>query len=268
MGTTKALGSPIQMNPPPYNRGTSCTAAEGGDQQDATFVKYGSPFTMDRLFIGLDPTDGGITAIELIENRPVSFVLKVKINDRDIKLDRLRPTCHRHLANLKEAFVCHESLLFIYERWDGVSLRGIQELRPTFELGEVEVATICCQILHGLHYIHNTLGISHGAISEQNIYIDDNGDVRIGRIGESMIRGLIHGGEVMDISATLNIARKLLGLQGTSGGRGTVGLLAHDFTAAPRGVTIEQLLQHPFMRLNAGSWCLRPINLLCTIARR
>ncbi|KAE8306165.1 hypothetical protein BDV41DRAFT_583593, partial [Aspergillus transmontanensis] len=58
MSTTKGLGSPIQMNPPPYNRRTSCTAAEGGDQQGTTFVKYGSPFTMDRLFIGLDPTDG------------------------------------------------------------------------------------------------------------------------------------------------------------------------------------------------------------------
>lgn len=63
-----------------------------------------------------------------------------------------------------------------------------------------------------------------------------------------MIRGLIHGGEVIDISATLNIARKLLGLQGTSGGRGTVGLLAHDFTAAPRGVTIEQLLQVSYLQ--------------------
>lgn len=71
---------------------------------------------MDYFFISLDFIDGGITAIELIENRSMSFIFKVKINNYNIKLDCLCLIYYRYLANLKEAFVCYESLLFIYKR--------------------------------------------------------------------------------------------------------------------------------------------------------
>ncbi|OGM39397.1 hypothetical protein ABOM_012133 [Aspergillus bombycis] len=144
------------------------------------FVKHGNPFTMDRLFVGLEPAWGGVDAIEFTEDMPVSFVTRVNRSQHDIPLDRLRETSHRHLFNLKEVFVTEQSLFLFYAEWEGISLKEIQTLRPAFQLGEVEVATICYQIFQGLRYIHDTLDISHGDIREENIYIHKNGDVKIG----------------------------------------------------------------------------------------
>ncbi|KAB8067369.1 kinase-like domain-containing protein [Aspergillus leporis] len=269
MRSTKILGSPIQMSlprgeSPPIQNETPTRSEEATE-----CVKYGNPFTMDRLFIGLEPAWSGINAIEFTEHMPISFVSKLDTTACDkSRIDCLRQTSHRHLVNLKEVFVTEESLLLFYEKWEGISLKEIQDLRPAFQLGEVEVATICYQILQALQYIHNTLGINHGALRDQDIYIHKTGDIKIAKIGESMIRESSPQEKSKDIRATLKIARKLLGLRGASGGRGTMGLLVHDFTAAPFNTTVDQLLQHPLMRFNAGSWCLRPINLLCTIAKR
>jgi hypothetical protein len=58
-----------------------------------------------------------------------------------------------------------------------------------------------------------------------------------------MVRESGSRGKISDIQAVLGIARTLLDLKGPSGGRGTMGLLAHDFTQAPPTVTIEELLE-------------------------
>lgn len=105
-----------------------------------------------------------------------------------------------------------------------------------------------------------------------------------------MVRESGSCGKFSDIQAVLGIARTLLDLKGPSGGRGTMGLLAHDFTQAPPTVTIEELLKvrrlenspsgsassnlltsctkHPFLTFGTGPWCLRPVNILCMIAQR
>lgn len=36
------------------------------------------------------------------------------------------------------------------------------------------------QVLKGVQYIHNTLGISHGSLSEDNVHITEDGEVKIG----------------------------------------------------------------------------------------
>ena len=61
-----------------------------------------------------------------------------------------------------------------------------------------------------------------------------------------MIRKSSLQGKFQDIEAVCNIARTLLGLDDMTGVRGTLGLLAVDFIAAPTDVTVEDLLQvHP-----------------------
>ena len=58
-----------------------------------------------------------------------------------------------------------------------------------------------------------------------------------------MVRKPIWQGKHKDIEAVCNIAHTLLGLGGTVGVRGTMGLLAEDFARAPTNTTIEDLLQ-------------------------
>ncbi|KAE8386943.1 hypothetical protein BDV23DRAFT_196092 [Aspergillus alliaceus] len=202
---------------------------------------------MDRLFVGLEPAWSGINAIEFTEHMPISFVSKLVTTKGNIpKMDFFKRTSHRHLVNLKEVFVAEESLMLFYDKWEGISLNEIQDLRPAFQLGEVEVATICFQMLQALQYIHGTLGISHGALCGEDIYIQESGDIKIAKIGESMAREFRPQEKLKDIRSILKIARQLLGLRGTSGGRGTMGLLVHDFTAAPPNTSIDQLLQISF----------------------
>ncbi|KAE8371233.1 kinase-like protein [Aspergillus bertholletiae] len=235
--------------------------------EEATdIVKYGNPFTMDRLFVGLEPAWGGINAIEFTEHMPISFVSKLITARGDKrKMDRFKRTSHKHLVNLKEVFVTEESLILFYDKWEGISLREIQDLRPAFQLGEVEVATICFQMLQALQYIHGTLGISHGALYEEDIYIHESGDIKISKIGESMARDSSPQEKSKDIQSILKIARQLLGLQGTSGGTGTMGLLAHDFTAAPSNIAIDQLLQSGFKSWSLSGDQASPYEIQCGI---
>lgn len=64
-----------------------------------------------------------------------------------------------------------------------------------------------------------------------------------GGIGESMTRKPILQGKSHDIEAVCNIAFTLLGLGDTVGVRGTMGILAENFTGAPSTATVEDLLQ-------------------------
>lgn len=58
-----------------------------------------------------------------------------------------------------------------------------------------------------------------------------------------MTRKPILQGKSHDIEAVCNIALTLLGLSGSVGVRGTMDLLAEDFTGAPSTATVEDLLQ-------------------------
>ena len=119
----------------------------------------------------------------------------------------------------------------------------------------------CMQILQGLKFIHNELGICHGDLTCSSVLVDDGGTVKIGGypldihfplvkcwrnisagIGESMIREPILQGKSQDIEALCNIARSLLGLE-PGRVRGTMGRLAKNFTNAPPNATVDDLLQ-------------------------
>lgn len=68
-----------------------------------------------------------------------------------------------------------------------------------------------------------------------------------------MVRKPIWQGKHKDIEAVCNIAHTLLGLGGTVGVRGTMGLLAEDFAGAPANTTAKDLLQ---VRANNHVRCL------------
>ncbi|RMJ22821.1 hypothetical protein PHISP_06310 [Aspergillus sp. HF37] len=230
------------------------------------FVKAGSPYNqLGRFFIGLDPAWSGISAIEFAEGAPVSFVSHCVIGE-NTGLERVTQPSHRNVLNLKEAFVINNNMFFLYAQW-GLTLKEIQKLSPVFQLGEVEVATVCKGILRGLKYIHNTLGISHGNVACSSILITDEGEVKITGIGESMTRERRPQGKAEDIRSVCKMVHTLLRLSDATGVRGTMGILAEDFVGVPSTATAEDLLQHPFLQVSAAPWCLRPINILCAIAR-
>lgn len=110
------------------------------------FVKVGSPYNqLGRFFIGLDPAWSGINAIEFAEGAPVSFVSHCTI-EGNMEVERVAQPSHKNVLSLKEAFVINNNMFFLYGQW-GLTLKEIQKLSPVFQLGEVEVATVCKGVL-------------------------------------------------------------------------------------------------------------------------
>ncbi|KAL4947080.1 hypothetical protein BDW69DRAFT_199916 [Aspergillus filifer] len=275
MNATRKLGSPIEMSLP-YRKicpgdakVTQGPKAQAPNAQTPSgpFLKYGHPFrALGRFFIGLEPRWGGINAIEFTKDSPVAYLKKLSTGE-GISVDRLSATCHPNLVNLKEAFIATGAVFFVYEK-EGLSLEEILNLSAVFRLGEIEVAFLCHEILQGLQYIHQVLETSHGSLNLSNIHIMEDGAVKIANIGESMVLRPAEQEKSQDIQAVCRIARTLLGQNKIPEARGTVGILASDFTNVPPTATIDELLQHSFLRISTGPWCLRPVSVLCTVAQR
>jgi hypothetical protein len=85
-----------------------------------------------------------VSAIEFTEDSPVGYVKKLLV-EGEVPVGRLSETCHRNIVNLREVFITERSIFFVYEKW-GISLEEIHHLSPVFQLGEVEVATICREV--------------------------------------------------------------------------------------------------------------------------
>ncbi|KAL2814408.1 hypothetical protein BJX63DRAFT_431324 [Aspergillus granulosus] len=96
----------------------------------------------------------------------------------------------------------------------------------------------------------------------------EDGSVKIANIGESMIARHAARERAKDIHAFCRMASTLLGPNAAPETRETIGLLASDFVNAPPTATVEELLQHLFLKISAGPWCLRPVNILCTIVQK
>ncbi|KAL4927717.1 uncharacterized protein BDV17DRAFT_292223 [Aspergillus undulatus] len=254
MSAKRELDSPITMSSP----------REAKDPRPSTpFVKFCNPFTspMQRFFVGLEPMWSDVSAIEFTEDLPVGYVRKQAVTGKEL-LGRLKPTTHPNLINLREVFIADGLAFFVYEKW-GISLAKIHNMSPVFQLGEIEVATLCREVLKGVQYIHQSLGITHGNLAH-DIHIMEDGSVKIANIGESMLATPNSQRRTKDIQGVCNLARKLLAHR-NSEAQGIISMLATDFTNAPPTATIDELLNHPFLSISAGLWCLRPANILCSI---
>ncbi|KAB8069929.1 hypothetical protein BDV29DRAFT_198329 [Aspergillus leporis] len=152
-----------------------------------------------------------------------------------------------------------------FDQW-GLILNKILQLSPVFNLSEVEVAVICRVILQGLRYIHEQVDICYGNLTCSDILINEQGEVRIAGIGNSILQKPDSLGKAKNIQVVCHIARKLLRVKEAVDVRGTTWLLAQDFAGAPPAPTAKGLLQHPFLEVSATQWCLRPLHILCKIA--
>ncbi|KAL4960574.1 uncharacterized protein BDV14DRAFT_182292 [Aspergillus stella-maris] len=254
--TKRELESPFTMTSP----------VETTSPRDSTpFVKFFNPFTSpsQHFFVGLEPTWSDFNDIEFTGNMPVGHIRKYAVTGKE-RLVRLKETNHPNLVNLRDVFIADGFAFFVYEKW-GISLPGIYSMSPIFQLGEVEVATLCREVLKGLKYIHQSLGTVHGNLA-QNIHIMEDGSVKIANIGESMLVTPNSQKRSKDIQGVCDLARKLLAHR-KSEAQGVISSLATDFANAPTEATIDELLVHSFLTISTGTWCLRPTNILFSIIR-
>ncbi len=115
-------------------------------------------------------------------------------------------TCDQ-IVNINDMYVEDCDVVFVYEQMD-VSLRhmtGILQDRP---LKAFQIAAICRevsasvdqtradhahgrQVVSGLLYMHEELGLAHGALSCSTILLDLNGRVKIGKFERERVRAAL-----------------------------------------------------------------------------
>jgi len=106
-------------------------------------------------------------------------------------------TCDQ-VVNIKDMYVENGDVVFVYEQMD-VSLRHITGILQDQPLKAFQIAAICRevsanvhqfkayhadggQVVSGLLYMHEELGLAHGALNCSTILLDLNGRVKIGKV--------------------------------------------------------------------------------------
>ena len=158
MALSKKLDAPIEL---PDRRRTVLSGIPYFPMPPASdcgypgFVKEGSPYDqIGRFFVELKKAWNGISAIEFNkEGEPVAFISQCSIVGKAAQLKCLTKALHPNILSLREVFFSKDTILFFYEQWGqrGVTMSQIQRLSPEFQLGEVEVATICKGVLKSTH---------------------------------------------------------------------------------------------------------------------
>ncbi|EED20937.1 conserved hypothetical protein [Talaromyces stipitatus ATCC 10500] len=195
-------------------------------------------------------------------SRPIAFVKRVVVPDIDRRRKVLHKTCHPNLVNLTDVFINQETVYFTYEK-SGLSLRELQDMDDvTFD--RIAVATICKEVLKGLIYMQEELGLHHGHLDSDCVYVNEDGQVKIGDVGNSMLAKEENQGTAHDIQSVYNLAADLLDLS-TSSEKDTMSFhLAEDFTLLPSDVTFQEVMTHPFLAIAQDPWYLAYLGLMYT----
>ncbi|KAH8696357.1 kinase-like domain-containing protein [Talaromyces proteolyticus] len=174
-------------------------------------------------------------------SHPVMFVKKLNLVDIKERYKALKKTYHENLVNLIDISLGRDAVYLVYER-TGLSLKEIKAHgRVLFD--EISVATICREMIHGLIYIHDVLKQHHGDLHCGNVYINEDGEVHIGDIGNSMIRKEDENGISHDIQAIYKIASSLLDIEARSDRRSMSFYLADHFTKLLSDIPLQELLK-------------------------
>jgi hypothetical protein len=139
-------------------------------EADDPWKKYYKLFKFDQA--------GSGTLVHKIDDTFQEFIAKeVKVHSKEW-LSRLREASHKNIVHFHEALYKDGVIFFLYEVME-VLLSQIFAT-PLGLLKHYEVAAFCSELLNGLDYIHNTLGLVHGNVSKENVLLAINGVVKIG----------------------------------------------------------------------------------------
>ncbi|CRG86373.1 hypothetical protein PISL3812_03379 [Talaromyces islandicus] len=142
--------------------------------------------------------------------RRSKFLKKLDLDEVNGDLNSLQLTSHPNLLNLMCVSVMEDEIYLHYER-PGVSLTKMQQFKL---IDRIAVATIYKKVIQGLIYVHDVLNIVHGNLHCDNIYLNEDGEIKIGDIGQSMMQARNTKDFSTDVEAVYDIAQRLLSLDG------------------------------------------------------
>ncbi|KAG2421580.1 hypothetical protein HFD88_005555 [Aspergillus terreus] len=229
------------------------------------FKKQRFPPATKKLYLPILPGTGGLTlALATAHKYPVSFFKTYPLEALQIQPDQIVKTSHENLVNLEEAYLGHKSVVLTYDSY-GISLEEIRRASNIFAGDEGAVATICRELLKGLNYIHNEIGVTHGNLSCHTVVLTEKGEVKIADIGVGMVRGYGAEDGYWDVRAVRQIAAVLLDLKPGAEPAGGLRLDAYNFVYRSSNVTANELLNHRFLEGGIEPWCLQSLAILSKI---
>ncbi|KAL4960573.1 uncharacterized protein BDV14DRAFT_140116 [Aspergillus stella-maris] len=226
------------------------------------------PPTSKRLYFPIIPGAGGQNCLPLVSLglSSVSFFKTLPRDALRVSVNQVVQTSHDNIVNIQEMYLSPHSITLTYECW-GISLLELCRVAKIFANDEPAVATICKEVLHGLRYIHEEIGIVHGSISCGTVILTDTGRVKIADVGDSMIAGRCSD-RVQDYQAVCQMCASLLDLGSASTPQGSLRLAAEEFAKAAAETSLDGLLNHPFLRGAMATCTLQPFPILLKILQQ
>ncbi|KAF7177421.1 hypothetical protein CNMCM7691_005626 [Aspergillus felis] len=208
------------------------------------FKKVKFPPVSKRLYFPLISGGGGLNCLPLASTgiTTASFFKTLPRDTLRVPMVQIVRTDHRNLVNVQELYLAPNTVIITYDSW-GVPLLEICRSFNIFAKDESAVATICTEVLKGLKYIHDEIGIAHSNISCGTVLLTENGIVKIADTGESMMQPNEIDDKYLDCRAVCQIAKVLLELESGKKPMTTLRLEAEDFANTPLGATVDELLQ-------------------------
>ncbi|EED20930.1 conserved hypothetical protein [Talaromyces stipitatus ATCC 10500] len=169
--------------------------------------------------------------------RRSKFLKKLDLDEVNGDLNSLQLTSHPNLLNLMRVSVIEDGIYLHYER-PGVSLSKMKQFKL---IDRIAVATICKKVIQGLIYVHDVLNIVHGNLHCDNTYLNEDGEIKIGDIGQSMMQARDTKDISREVEAVYDIAESLLSLDGSADERSLSWVMANDFVKSANGISLKTL---------------------------
>lgn len=207
-------------------------------------------------FLEADQAGPGIIAHDNTIDHLIVVIKEIRVHASDNQCQQLyrvlneKPTNIVHLTDL---FVGTLSVHAVYEPLE-TSMHQIQATSRR-DITEIELAIIGKEILHGLEYIHNELGIVYGQLNTRNILLSHHDcHLKLANIAASILKPQ-QGGYSGDIAAvgTLLVSMKEPGTSGRDPESlqlekpEEVSELCRSFIKSTATSSISTLLKHDFL---------------------
>jgi serine/threonine protein kinase len=126
----------------------------------------------------VDQAGKGAISLKDVEGFPV--YLMRELSGPASRSDKLsQPVIHKNLVSLLDVFSSRQRTFLVYS-YEHLAV-SLGCAAGAVHFSEADIATICKELLEGLVYLHEVLGVAHGSLDCSNIILTSGGEVKIGK---------------------------------------------------------------------------------------
>lgn len=121
----------------------------------------------------------GVISLKDVEGFPI-YLTKEFSGSAIQSVELSQPVIHKNLVSLVDTFSSRQKTYLVYSYEQLAVSLGCAA--GAVQFSEADIATICKELLEGLVYLHDVLGVAHGSLDCSNIILTSGGEIKIGKI--------------------------------------------------------------------------------------